>query len=88
MYSIDFAIDAWPQAAWLDVTKLNDWLSSRGVTFLRKGSRHNQTDGEVHYIYQLKNEELFELIANLWDYKTCQPILDRVEEGENHDHVI
>lgn len=53
------------QSPWTDVAKFIDLCSKKGVLVAR-GRRHNQTDGEVHYILSRGGCE-YHLNANYWD---------------------
>lgn len=53
------------QSPWTDVAKFIDLCSKKGVLVMR-GWRHNQTDGEVHYILSRDSCE-YHLKANYWD---------------------
>jgi hypothetical protein len=52
---------------WFDIKNWYIWTKSKGVS-ISKGDRHNQTDGEVHYILKY-GENTFDLHANYWDYR-------------------
>lgn len=80
MGSVNFAHDAGGGPSWLDVGKLHAWAETKNVTVIGTGKRHNRTDGEIHYVYKFPNGEEFELIANCWDYRTCQSLLDALEK--------
>ena len=53
---------------WFDIGKFNKWLKDMGID-VDHGERHNQTDGEVHYILK-RGMDVFALHANYWDYRS------------------
>uniref|UniRef100_A0A6H1ZQA5 Uncharacterized protein n=1 Tax=viral metagenome TaxID=1070528 RepID=A0A6H1ZQA5_9ZZZZ len=63
---------------WVDLERWRGWILSRGISII-EGERHNQTDGEVHYLLKFGSAS-YDFHANYWDWRCgWQNSIDWVE---------
>lgn len=75
------------QYPWVDTSRLKRVCSDAGIS-VTEGPRHNQTDGECHYILSSQGHR-HELNASRWDFRlpAWQKAIQWISAHENARHT-